>query len=115
MNTISNSYQAPATASIDEGINALLDQAKARVTCGYQACEDRIQSEPVGSVIGAVAAGYCLHRLPMRAIVLANVRLVAALAPPALFFYGAAKVYEFLKRQEPAGEAVGFHPIENDT
>jgi len=53
-------------------------------------------------VLGAVAAGYLLHRLPVRAILVTQVRVLSALAPPALFFFGAAKLYEFLQRQEMA-------------
>lgn len=114
MNTISKTTQVPVTASIDESLNKLLDEVKAGVQSGYHSCEQRIQRDPVETVMGAVAVGYCMNRLPMRAIILANVRLITALAPPALFLYGAAKVYEYLQREEPLKEAVGFNPIGND-
>lgn len=50
--------------------------------------------------MGAVVAGYPLHRLPVRAILLTQVRVLSALTPPVLILFGAAKLYEFLQRQE---------------
>jgi hypothetical protein len=52
------------------------------------------------SVLGAAAAGYLLHRMPVRAILVTQVRVLSALTPPALFLFGAAKLYEFLQKQE---------------
>jgi hypothetical protein len=46
------------------------------------------------------AAGYLLNRLPVRAILVTQVRVLSALMPPALFLFGAAKLYDFLQRQE---------------
>ena len=66
----------------------------------YQACENKIRESPATSVLGAVAVGYLLHRLPVRAILVTQVRVLSALAPPALFLFGAAKLYEFLQRRE---------------
>jgi len=88
--------------SIEEGINVLVDQARHGLRQRYQACEQRIRQTPVKAVLGAVAAGYCAHQLPMRALVSTNVRLLASLVPPALDLLGAAKVYEYLlHKQQP--------------
>jgi hypothetical protein len=114
MDAISKAYHGPATASIDGGIQTLLNEAETGVRRGYQACGQHIREAPMGSVLGAMAAGYCMHQLPLRALVMANVRLIAALVPPALFFYGAAKVYELLQRQQAPQDEVGFHPMEGD-
>ncbi len=86
--------------SVEEGINALLSNAQESVRHHYQECELRVRQSPTTSVLTAVAIGYCLHRLPVRALLVAQVRLLSALAPPALFVFGAAKVYEFLQQQE---------------
>jgi hypothetical protein len=95
--------------SMEEGVNALLSNAQQSLRESYRACEQRIRKSPTTSVLGAALAGYCAHRLPLRAIAVAQVRVLAALAPPALFLLGAAKVYEFLQRQETAREA-RLHP-----
>lgn len=97
----------PQTAplSIEEGINSLVDQAKQGFQQRYQSCEKRIRKSPGKAVLGAVTAGYFAHHLPVRALVIANVRLIAALVPPALVLFGAAKVYEFLQKQEPVRES----------
>ena len=92
-----------APLSVEEGVNALLCDAEQSIRHGYQECEQHIRKSPTSSVLAAVAVGYCLHRLPVRAILVAQVRLLSALAPPALFLFGAAKVCEYLQRQATAG------------
>lgn len=84
---------------MEEGVNVLLSNAQQCLRQSYQDCEDSIRKAPTTSVLGALAAGYVMHRLPVRAILVAQVRLLSALAPPALFLFGAAKVYEFLQKQ----------------
>jgi hypothetical protein len=96
---------------MEEGVNALLSNAQHSLRDSYQACEQRIRRSPTTSVLGAVLAGYCAHRLPLRAIAVAQVRVIAALAPPALLLFGAAKVYEFLQQQGAAREA-RLHPLQ---
>jgi hypothetical protein len=105
MTSTTPSVKPAAPLSIEEGVNALLSKAQQGVRQQYQECEQRIRRSPTTSVLGALAAGYLLHRLPVRAILVTQVRLLAALAPPAIFLFGAAKVYEFLQHQEPAKRA----------
>lgn len=85
--------------SIEDSIHVLVDQARHGFRQRYQACKQRIRQTPVKAVLGAAAAGYCAHHLPVRALVSANVRLLAALLPPTLVLLGAAKVYEYLQHQ----------------
>jgi len=96
------SNQPEAPLSMEEGINVLLCNAKQGICHRYQQGKNQIRKSPTTAVLGAVAAGYLLHRLPVRAILVTQVRVLSALAPPALFFFGAAKLYEFLQRQEMA-------------
>ena len=98
MNDKSN-HQAP-TLSMEEGVNVLLSNARQSIRLRYQKCENQIRKSPTTAVLGAVAAGYLLHRMPVRAILVTQVRILSALTPPALFLFGAAKLYEFLQRQE---------------
>jgi hypothetical protein len=86
--------------SVEEGVNALLCNAQQSIRHSYQECEERVRKSPTTAVLAAVATGYCLHRLPVRAILVANVRLLSALVPPAFFVFGAAKICEYLQRQE---------------
>ena len=86
--------------SVEEGVNALLCDAQKCIRQRYEACEQFVRKSPGKSMLGALAAGYLLHRLPVRAILGTQVRLLSALAPPALFLVGAAKVCELLKSQE---------------
>jgi hypothetical protein len=91
----------PATRpSVDEGIKVLLRYARRGISLRFQKCEIRIRESPTTAVIGAVAIGYVLHRMPVRSILVTQMRVLSALAPPTAFFYGAAKLYEFLHGQE---------------
>lgn len=100
MNDLSNHPAAPMT--LEEMVNVSWSNVQHGICHRYQECENQIRKSPATSVVGAVAVGYLLHRLPVRAILITQVRVLAALAPPALFLFGAAKLYEFLQRQEPA-------------
>lgn len=86
---------------MEEGVNVLLRNAQQCIRLNYLACEEHIRHAPTTSVISAIIAGYCAHRLPLRAMAVAQVRVIAAVAPPALFLLGAAKVVELLQRQKP--------------
>jgi hypothetical protein len=98
MNSPSNTPTSPR--SIEHGVNDLLINAKHGIASRYQKCENQIRRSPVTSVLGAVTAGYFLHRMPVRAILVTQVRVLTALIPPALLLFGAAKVYEFLQTQD---------------
>jgi hypothetical protein len=100
MNDLSN--QADAPLSIEEGVNVLLSNTRQCIRHRYQECQNRIRESPTTAVLGAVAVGYLLHRMPVRAILVTQVRVLSALTPPALLLFGAAKLYEFLQRQELA-------------
>jgi hypothetical protein len=100
MNDPSN---VPATRlSTEEGVAVLLSNVRHDLCRNYQKCEDRIRKSPATAVVGAAAVGYLLHRMPVRSILVTQVRVLSALTPPALFLFGAAKLYEFLQRQELA-------------
>lgn len=87
---------------MQEGVNGLLRNARQGIRHRYDKGEDRIRESPTTAVLGAAALGYLLHRIPVRAILVTHVRVLSALTPPALVFYGAAKLCEFLQRQELA-------------
>ena len=100
---MNETFDHPATPpSMEEGVKVLLGNARQGIRHRYQKCENKVRKSPVTAVIGAVAAGYLLHRLPVRAILVTQIRVLSALAPPALFLFGAVKFYEFLQRQELA-------------
>lgn len=100
MNGPSNQPQVPL--SIEEGANVLWCNARQGIRHRYQRCQNQIRKSPTTAVLGAVAVGYLLHRLPVRAILVTQIRVLSALAPPALFLFGAAKLCEFLQKQEMA-------------
>lgn len=88
--------------SLEEGVGVLVNNARKGLRHRYEECESQVRKSPATAVLGAVAVGYLLHRMPVRAILLTQVRVLSALTPPALILFGAAKLYEFLQRQELA-------------
>lgn len=87
---------------MEEGVHVLLCNARQAIRQRHQKCRNRIREAPTTSILGAVAVGCLLHRLPVRAILVTQVRILAALAPPALIVFGAAKLFDFLQRQKLA-------------
>ena len=94
------SNQPVVPLSMEDGIHVLLCDAKHGVRHRYQRCQNQMRKSPTTAVIGAVAVGCLMHRLPVRAILVTQVGVLSALVPPALFLLGAVKLYEFLQRQE---------------
>ncbi|RYD36587.1 MAG: hypothetical protein EOP87_05185 [Verrucomicrobiaceae bacterium] len=85
--------------SVDDGIRSVLHSGKEKTLDCLGKWEDRVRKHPVESVLGAVVVGCLLHRMPVRSILVAKVKLVSALAPPALLAYGAAKLCEILQKK----------------
>ena len=83
MNDPSNNPAEPA--SVEEMVTASLSGVRQRIRQRHEKCESRIRLSPTASVLGAVGVGYVLHRLPVRAILVTQVRVLSALAPPAFF------------------------------
>lgn len=94
---LSSSPVNPPT--IEQGVEALIGDVKRKVSHSYEECGQCVRESPGKAVLLAVAVGYCLHRLPVRSILVAQVRLIVALAPPTLLAFGAAKLCEFLQCQ----------------
>ena len=85
--------------TIEQGVHSLVADVKHKACQRYEVCEQRVRESPGKAILVAVAAGYLLHRLPVRSLLVAQVRLLAALTPPTLFAFGAAKLCEFLQEQ----------------
>ncbi len=85
--------------TIEQGLQSLLDEAKGKVCRRYEDCEQYVRRSPGKAMLIALGAGYLAHRLPLRSLVVTQARILAALAPPALVAFGAAKLCELLQRQ----------------
>ena len=81
-------------------IDVSLGKVRQRIHNRRKKCEDLIRNSPTASVLGAVGVGYLLHRMPVRAILVTEVRILSALAPPALFLFGAAKFLALLQKEQ---------------
>lgn len=92
-------FQPAPQQSVEEGVKALVSNAQDGIRRACYDCEDRIRQEPGKAMLAAAAAGYLLHRLPVRAILVTQVKVLAALARPALVAFGAAKVCEYLQKR----------------
>jgi len=94
---LSSSSVHPPT--IEQGIHALANDVKRKLHDTRQDFEQSVRESPVQAILLAVAAGYLLHRLPVRALLMAKFRLMTALTPPTLLAYGAVKLCEALQNQ----------------
>lgn len=99
--------------SVDDGIRSVLHSGKEKTIECLEKWEDCVRKHPVESVLGAVVAGCLLHRLPVRSILVAKVKIISALAPPALLAYGAAKLCEVLQRKSKAAPVAVYDPDAN--
>lgn len=99
------SSSAPDSPTIEDGVNALIGDAKQKACQSYEHWEECVRESPGKSILLAVAAGYCLHRLPLRSLLISQVRVASALAPPVLLAFGAAKLCQFLQQQARAKPA----------
>lgn len=94
---LSSSPARPPT--IEQGIHALVNDAKQKLHDTCEDCRHCVRESPIQAILLAAAAGYLLHRLPVRALLVAKFRLMTALTPPTLLAYGAAKICELLQDQ----------------
>ena len=94
---LSSSPVNPPT--VEQGVNALVGDVKRKVTDQLEECRQCVRATPGRAVLVALAGGYLLHRLPIRSLLVTQVRLITALAPPTLIAFGAAKLCEFLQTQ----------------
>ncbi len=93
------SSSSSPSPTIEQGVQALVGDVKRKASEHYHDCEQRVRQSPGKAILIAVAAGYIIHRLPVRSLLVSQVRLVAALTPPTLLAFGAAKLCEFLQGQ----------------
>lgn len=83
--------------TVEEGVQALLDDGRSFFRDRYEECKEHVVNHPTASILTALAVGCVLDRLPLRAIFITKMRIIAALAPPVLFAVGAAKACEYLQ------------------
>ena len=100
MNDPSNNHVEPM--SVEQMVHVSLCDARRNIRRQYLKCENHMQQSPVTTVLSAVAVGCLLQRLPVRAILVTQVRVLTALAPPALFLYGAVKLYDCWQKRSLA-------------
>ena len=92
----------PGRMTIEQGVNAMVSDVRNCLCRKCGECEECVRRSPGKALLLAVGAGYLLNRLPVRSLIVSQIRLAAALAPPALLAFGAAKLCEFLQSQARA-------------
>ncbi|HEY2574295.1 MAG TPA: hypothetical protein VGH65_09505 [Verrucomicrobiaceae bacterium] len=73
----------------------------------WQKLEDCVRESPTAAVLIAAGLGHCLHRLPFRSLLAAQLRLAWALAPPALLALAATKAYQAVEQKFPQTATTG--------
>lgn len=108
MNDTSTPPAEPVSA--EKMLYVSLCDARRSIRQRYLRCENRMRQSPMATALGSVAVGCLLHRLPVRAIIAVQVRVIYALAPPALLLFGAAKLHDCLRRRELARQSTSTTP-----
>ena len=85
--------------SVEQGVKSLIEDARHFAEAKCAEGEARVRQSPKAAIAIALAAGYLAHQLPLRAILVAKVRILVALAPPVLLALGAAKTCEYLQNK----------------
>lgn len=83
--------------SINRTVKSKVDDVTEKASGTLKIYEDKIRESPEKAVLIALAAGYCLHVLPVRSLLALSIRLATFLAKPALLGLGAAKLCEFVQ------------------
>jgi hypothetical protein len=83
-------------------MNGDMSDLKQRLADFQTQAEEYVRGNPSQAMLSAIGAGFILRLLPLGAIVGMLVRLVLALARPALFVYGAVAVYKHFTTQAEA-------------
>ena len=62
----------------------------------WEKVEDKIRESPTKAVLIAAGIGYLMHRLPFRSLCVTQLKLLWALAPPAVMAVAAGKGFQAL-------------------
>jgi len=84
--------------TLEENLQEFATDTKTKIVQSYEKYERIAAADPGKAVLIALATGYCLHRLPLRALVVLPVRAVVAVAPALLLGLGAIKLCGILQR-----------------
>jgi len=95
---------------VDENLQSLANDLKNKVSRTLRKYEQRARKSPEKTMLLALVTGYCLHRLPVRALLVLQARTIVALAPPVLLALGAVKLCGIVRglRRELASSARTF-------
>ena len=97
MSSIESHGGAGHPPTVEEGLQTMLLDGQRTLKQRCHDLESEVTKHPAKALLYATVAGYLLNRLPLRAILIANVRIAAALTPPLLLAIGAAKACEYLQ------------------
>ena len=82
--------------SVDECLRQWTHQAEEEIRGNCRRCCEYARDSPAKAMATAAVAGYLLHYLPLRRLLIAKVRVASKLLPPLFLAYGAARTWELL-------------------
>lgn len=77
----------------------LLGDFKSATQRVAQECSRCVSEAPMGSLLAGFALGYLISHRTFRKMLSAQIKLLGALAGPAVTLYGAAKLWELAKNE----------------
>lgn len=85
--------------SIEQGMQTMVRDVRAKASGKLETYESKIRQSPDKAMLIALAAGYCLHVLPVGRLISLPLRLTTLLVKPALLALGAVKLCEVVQEQ----------------
>jgi len=99
-----------AALSVEESLSTFLTKAAEGIRQRHHRCEGRIRRAPTGAMLIALAGGYLLHRIPLRAVVITVCRLLWALTPTALVLFAVVKLVALLQKPKSTQQRLRLTP-----
>ena len=87
----SKSASTTSTVAVEEMFTELFQKGETFLRPRWEKVEEEVRRSPTKALLVAAGIGYILHRLPVRSLLATNLKLLWALAPPAVIALVAGK------------------------
>lgn len=86
-----NTKISTSPQTVEDMLNTAIQQVEAVIQPRWKQVEEKVRQSPTKAVLIAAGIGYVLHRLPLRSLLATQLKVLWALAPPAVMAVAAGK------------------------
>jgi hypothetical protein len=94
--------------SLESSVKRSCETFNETLTQGVKDLEEKIRSTPLVAVSVAAIVGYLLRFFPIGLILAVLVRLCLFAIKPLIIFFGAVKLYDFIREQSSEARSSGY-------